>query len=151
MSLEGKSVIESWLNLFRVSASKSPWINSNLEQELHKRDVLKMKAIRSKEPSDCAIFKKHRNYVNGQIKRGKVTYYHNAFRVNEGGIRNTWRVMNEVTSRKTVNSLINEIKINGASITDARNLADTFNSHFSTIGAYLANEIPSRNNLSLTT
>ena len=72
MSLERKSVIESWLNLFRVRASKSPWINSNLEQEMHKRDVLKMKAIRAKEPSDCAIFKKHRNHVNGQIKSGSV-------------------------------------------------------------------------------
>lgn len=98
-----------------------------------------MKAIRSKEPSDWANFKKHRNCVNGQIKRVKVTYYHNAFRVNEGDILNTWRVMNEVTSRKTVNSLIKEIKIDGALITDARNLADTFNSHFSTIGADLGN------------
>ena len=53
--------------------------------------------------------------------------------MNEGDIRNTWRVVNEVTSLKTVNSLIKEIKINGASITNARNLADTFNSHFSTI------------------
>ena len=58
-----------------------------------------------------------------------------AFRVTLGDIRDTWRVMNEVTSRKTVNSLIKEIKINGGSITDALNLADTFNSHFSTIGA----------------
>ena len=33
----------------RVRASKSPWINSNLKQEMRKRDVLKMKAIRSKE------------------------------------------------------------------------------------------------------
>ena len=132
----------------RVRASKSTWINSNLKQEMHKRDVLKIKAIRSKEPSDWANFKKHRNYVNGQIKRAKVTYHHNAIRVNEGDIRNTWRAMNEVTSRRTVNFLIKEIKINGASITDARNLADTFNSHFSTIGADLANETPSRNNLS---
>ena len=76
------------------------------------------------------------------------TLYHNAFRVNKGDIRNTWRVMNEVTSRKTVNSLIKEIKINGASITDVRNLAATFNFHFLTIGADLAYEIPSQNNLS---
>ena len=46
-------------------ASKSPWINSNLKREMHKRDVLKMKTIRSKEPSDWTNFKKHRNYVNG--------------------------------------------------------------------------------------
>ena len=117
-----------------VRPLKPPWITpSNLKKEMHKRDVLKMKAIRSIEASNWTNFKKHRNYVNGQIKRAKVTYYHNAFRVNEGDIRNTWRVVNEVTSLKTVNSLIKEIKINGASITNARNLADTFNSHFSTI------------------
>ena len=75
---------------------------------MHKRDVLKMKAIRSIQPSDWTNFKQHRNYVKGQIKRAKVTYYHNAFRVNEGDIRNTWRVVNEVTSLKTVNSLIKE-------------------------------------------
>ena len=57
----------------RVRASESPWINSNLKQEMHKRDVLKMKAIRSKEPSDWANFKKHRNYVNDQIKKAKVS------------------------------------------------------------------------------
>jgi len=74
----------------RVRASKPPWINSNLKREMHKRDVLKMKAIRSIQPSDWANF----NYVNGQIKRAKVTYYHTTFRVNEGDIRNTWRVMN---------------------------------------------------------
>ena len=68
--------------------------------------------------------------------------------MNKGDIRNTWRVMNEVTSRKTGNSLIKEIKINGASITDAGNLAATFNFHFLTIGADLAYEIPSQNNLS---
>ena len=93
----------------RVRASKPPWITpSNLKKEMHKRDVLKMKAIRSIQPSDWTNFKKHRNYVNGQIKRAKVTYYHNAFHVNEGDIRNTWRVVNEVTSLKTVNSLIKE-------------------------------------------
>ena len=118
----------------RARASKPPWITpSNLKKEMHKRDVLKMKAIRSIQPSDWTNFKQHRNYVNGQIKRAKVTYYHNDFRVNEGDIRNTWRVVNEVTTLKTVNSLIKEIKINGASITNARNLADTFSSHFSTI------------------
>ena len=57
----------------RVRASESPWINSNLKQEMHKRDVLKMKAIRSKEPSHWANFKRRRNYVNGQIKKAKVT------------------------------------------------------------------------------
>ena len=45
----------------RVLASKSSWINSNLKHEMYNRDVLKMKAIRSKEPSDWVNFKKHRN------------------------------------------------------------------------------------------
>ena len=132
----------------RVRASKSPWINSDVKRLMHKRVILKKRAIRSKDPSDWTEFRKQRNLVNARIKRAKQAYYLNAFHEAEGDIRNTWRVINELTSRKTVNSSINEIKVNENSITGAPELADTFNTHFSTIGVDLANEIPERNDLS---
>ena len=50
-------------------------------------------------------------YVNGQIKRVKIAYYHNAFSANEGDTR--------TESHITEKPLIKEIKINGASIPDA--------------------------------
>ena len=55
------------------------------------------KAISAREHRDWLKFRKHRNFVN-QIKAAKEEYYCNAFHENEGNIRNTWRVINELTS-----------------------------------------------------
>ena len=95
----------------RVRLSKSPWINSNLKKLMHKRDILKLKAIRSQNPSDWREFRKHRNLVNSQVRIAKQSYYNNAFQENKGNVRNTWRVINELTSGKVKNSSIKEIKL----------------------------------------
>ena len=59
----------------RARATKSPWINSDVKKLMHQRDVLKIKAIRSKNADDWKTFKKFRNFVNTQIKTAKQTYY----------------------------------------------------------------------------
>ncbi|EDO35509.1 predicted protein [Nematostella vectensis] len=133
----------------RVRLSKSPWINSDLKKLMHQRVVFKIKAIRSKDVNDWKIFKKYRNFVNCQIKIAKQIYYDNAFRENEGNIRNTWKVINELTSRKTNNSTIKEVKLDDDhSITDSLSLSEAFNSHFATIGPNLANNIAASSDLS---
>lgn len=137
------------LHTKRVRVSKSPWINSDLKKLMHQRDVLKIKAIRSKDANDWKIFKKYRNFVNSQIKITKQIYYDNAFRENEGNIRNTWKVINELTSRKTKNSTIKEVRLDDDNvITDSSGLSEAFNSHFATIGPNLAKNIPIRSDLS---
>ena len=108
---------------------------------MHKRDILKLKAIRSKNPSDWREFRKHRNFVNSQVRIAKQSYYNNAFQENKGNVRNTWRVINKLTSRKVKISSIKEIKLNDKSIHDSPELSETFNSHFATIGPKLANNI----------
>ena len=132
----------------RVRGTKSPWINTTVKKLMHERDILRIKAIRTREHRDWLKFKKHRNFVNNQIEAAKEEYYSNAFRENEGSIRNTWRVINELTSRKSANSTIKEIKVNGNSITGSHELADTFNSHFSTIATDLASKIPINDSIS---
>ena len=42
---------------------------------MHERDILKIKAIRSKDIYDWAAFKKARNSVNNEIKLAKKAYY----------------------------------------------------------------------------
>ena len=132
----------------RARGTKSPWINTTVKKLMHERDILKIKAIRTREHRDWLKFKKHRNFVNNQIKAAKEEYHSNAFRENEGSIRNTWRVINELTSRKSANSTIKEIKVNGNSITGSHELADTFNSHFSTNATDLASKIPINDSIS---
>ena len=53
--------------------------------------------------------------------------------------------MNELTSRKTTSCYVKEIKNNGKATWDSLELANSFNSHFSSTGPKLASEINSDN------
>ena len=56
--------------------------------------------------------------------------------------KNAWRLINELTSRKTsVNSNVKAIK-QGVTLTNSADIANTFNNYFTTIGDNLAKKIP---------
>ena len=112
---------------------------------MHDRDILKLKASRSKDANDWLQFKKCRNLVNNEIKKAKELYYKRALDENKGNSRKTWRIINELTSRKTNNCCIKEVKSNGNSIYSPPELADAFNDHFSSIGHKLARQIYANN------
>ena len=131
------------LHIKRARASKSPWITPYLKKRMHDRDILKLKASRSKDANDWLQFKKCRNLVNNEIKKAKELYYRRALDENEGNSRQTWTIVNELTSRKTNNCCIKEIKSN--SIYGPPELADVFNDHFCSIGPKLASLIYSNN------
>ena len=68
----------------------------------HERDILKIKAIRSKDTYDWAAFKKARNSVNNEIKFAKKAHYMNAFHENESNVKKTWGIINELTSKNKI-------------------------------------------------
>lgn len=129
------------LHTKRVKASKSPWITSHLKDEMHKRDIQKIKAIRSNNPCDWLLFKRMRNSVNHQILQAKESYFKNAFYENKCNPKKTWNIINELTSKNRKSSLITEVDLNGHLINDANKIADAFNDHFSSIGPRLADKI----------
>ena len=115
---------------------------------MHDRDILKLKASPSKDANDWLQFKKCRNLVNNETKKAKELYYKRALHENEGNSHQTWRIINELTSSKTNNCCIKEIKSNGNSIYSPPELADAFNDPFSSTGPKLASQICSNNGAS---
>ena len=113
---------------------------------MHYKDVLKVKAIRSGNACDWLMFKKCRNAVNNEIKQAKEQFFKNALRESEGNSRLTWRIINELTSRKIHSSSVREIKLDNTSINDPRELSSAFNDHFSSIGVKLINAIQQNGN-----
>ena len=72
----------------------------------------------------------------------KKVFFDNALKENRGDLRNTWRIINELTSRKSKSTFVNEVIFNsGNSIHDPLELSEAFNDHFSNIGPRLTNEI----------
>ena len=103
----------------RVRASKSPWITPQLKQSMHEIDLLKIKATRSNEKT----IKRKRNAVNNEIKEIKRAYYLNEFRENENNSKQTWNIINELTSRKHCSSKIKEINLNSSTVNRPQELS----------------------------
>ena len=126
----------------RGRGSKAPWITAELKELMDQRDVLKIKAIQSKNPKDWSAFKKARNTVNNDIKRAKEEHYKTAFCENEKNLKRTSSIINEITSRKQTSSLVKEVKCDDKTFSDPNQICEVFNEHFASIGPKLAEEIP---------
>ena len=96
---------------------------------MHYKNVLKVKAIRSENACDWLIFKKCRRAVNNEIKQAKEQFFKNVLRENEGNSRMTWRIINELKSRKIHSSSVKEIKLDNNSISDPQELSSAFKDH----------------------
>ena len=88
-------------------------ITSELKNLMYRRDRLKIKALRTGDPSDWSNFKKLRNEVNKSTKNVKKFYYYKAFETYNGNSRKTWETISEVTRRKSDKAAINELELNG--------------------------------------
>ena len=73
----------------RVRGRGSPWITSELKKQMHERDMLKIKAIKSNDPVTWANFKKQHNIVNKAIKQAKQFYYQTSFSDHKGDSQKT--------------------------------------------------------------
>ena len=122
----------------RLRCKKSPWINSLLIQKMRERDS-------NHNPNDLvwSQFKKAPNEVNNLVKKAKRDYFMTQINTAKRNPKNTWRLINELTSRKTsVNSNVKVIKQEGVTLTNSADIANTFNNYFTTIGDNLANKTP---------
>ena len=87
----------------RVKNKRSPWITNELLREIHKRDFLKKKAASTNDPSIWKQFKDARNKANNSVKKAKRKYFSENLDANKSDPRKTWRLINELQSRQTVN------------------------------------------------
>ena len=126
----------------RIGKKQSPWISSDLLSKMRQRDFLKKKAEQKGDPVSWTAFKKARNSVNAAIKVAKRDYFINNLEKSKGNMRKTWQLINELGSRNQKSTDIQELKVQGSSISTPNELAETFNSYFSGIGENLARDIP---------
>ena len=88
------------------------------------------------------IFK---NKVNTIIKSSKVNYHKNLFDRNRSNLRATWYHIKSFTSNGQIKSQSPGLKllVDGEEITSPRDVCETFNAHFCSIGARLESQLPS--------
>ena len=125
----------------RTKDSKSPWITTILKKRMNFRDRLKRKAIKTKDPLIWNQFRIVKNQVNREINSAKKAYYVNAFNNCCRDQRKTWKTINELTSRKSNKTVINEMEYNGANSRDQTDVAEMLNSFSTEIEPNLSRDV----------
>ena len=103
--------------------------------KMHRRDIIKKKAISSHDHDMWEQFKCARNQANNAKKR----YFSNNLKASKGNPRKTWNLINELSSRNTSKSSnILEIQVDNRTISTPGDMAEAFNDHFTNIAQVLA-------------
>lgn len=125
----------------RTRPTKSPWITTNLKKRMNFRNRLKKKAVKTKDASSWNRSRKVKNKVNQEIKAAKEAYYNNSFNNYAGDQRKTWKTINELTSRKSNKTIINEIQYQGLKSSNQAEVAELLNTFFIEIGPRLSRNV----------
>ena len=125
----------------RTRPTKSPWITTILKKRMNVRDRLKKKAIKTENTSIWNQFRKLENQVNQEIKSAKKAYYNNAFNNCAGDQRKTWKTINELTSRKSNKTVMNEIQYQGQKTNSRAEVSELLNTFFVEIGPSLSRNV----------
>ena len=85
-----------------------------------------------------------RNKVNYAVKCAKSKYYRKKLHDNLGDPKNTWKVLSDLMGKKSAVTEISELVTSSSEngLSNAKDIADHFNKHFTQIGPDLAANLP---------
>ena len=84
-----------------------------------------------------------RNAINRDMKNGEKFYWSTYFDMYRNDMKKTWKGIKELANIKVgLNSNISEINRNGESITDPKEIGNTFNNFFANVGPNTNKTIP---------
>ena len=122
--------------LRRVKCEYKPWLTVEINKLSNNRDYLKRKAIRLKSQTYNGAYKKCGHKHNRLIKK-KADYYISKL-LNAKNLKESWKIINELSNRRYKTTNIKEIHVDGRFVTEEVRIAENFNEYFSNIGPTLA-------------
>ena len=126
---------------FRLKANKIPYINAHAKQMIRQRDYLRAKVNKTGSNILRQAYNHIRNKVNSTLRKLRKDYYTNRIQINEGNLKNTWKVLKEAIGQNDKTCSIDKIVVDDTNQTDKAKIADAFNNHFVSIGVKIANSI----------
>ena len=129
------------LSEMRVSEKYCPWINKDLRDLMRTRDKLKKSAVKGKSPILMDSYRQIRNKVkalNGQLKK---QHYTNRISACKGNMKESWKTINELLNKRSKSSSIDCLKESGTETRNKKDVSNSMNNFFCTIGRELADKI----------
>ena len=76
-----------------------PWISTEIIKQIHRRNYLHRKALRTKCPADCIRYKHIRKDITSSIRQSKFTYFNEKINSSNNS-RNIWKALKEALTHK---------------------------------------------------
>ena len=119
-------------------------------KQLHIRDHLLKVARRTDNSDDWANYRVARNKAVSILRSAKREFYNNSFEENKNNTRAIWKSIKTLTGAKNNTRQIKNLKIDGRKVDDKTEMAEQFNTYFSTVVPFdlfkLVNFVKSRKN-----
>ena len=132
---------------------RNPWITLGIINSIANRDQLykKWKKLITKtcklgDPRLYEDYRKCRNNLSNVIKKCKQQYYSVKFENATGNLKKTWAIINELRG-KYRNNLPSYFKIDGSLVSEDKDIANSFNSYFSSLAENMSKSIDKRANV----
>ncbi|XP_057295887.1 uncharacterized protein LOC130624320 [Hydractinia symbiolongicarpus] len=129
----------------RFSGRVEAWVTDELIIAIKERDFLKRKASKTKSIIDWEAFKQKRNQVIGLKNRLKNEYYNDVLQDFQKRPKQLWKTIKKLVPDKSGNttSIKRVVQNDGTETSHPKEISNTFNSFFVSVGAKLASKFSS--------
>lgn len=122
---------------------QTPWITKEILAARKLKNKLCKRFIYNPNDTNENNYKTSRNKFNKTKRLAKKSYYKGKFQESQGNIRQTWKLINEITNKKKQSSdLPDNFMKDGNVITEPNEIANNLNEYFVNVGPKLADKIP---------
>ena len=123
-----------------------PWVTLRLKKCIKKKyklyNLLKRGLIQRR------FFTRYKNLLNWVTEKMRRRYFYNKFLSSNGDLKQTWKNINNVLSRKT-KSNIGEIVDDNHTLLQGQHMVQCFNNYFCNIASDLVSDLPAENDYRL--
>ena len=125
----------------RVSEKYCPWIDKNFRDLMRTRDKLNEFAVKCKSALLLDSYRQVRNKVNYLNIEMKREYYDDKICASKGNMKESWKTINELLSKRSKSSDIDCLKDSVSETVHKKDIPDIMNSYFCSVGKDLADKI----------
>lgn len=119
-----------------------PWFTKGLKNACKKKNSLYKNWLKYKTESTDVKYKRYKNKLTYILRSAEKSYYCNKLEECRNDMKKTWKILNDVTKRKTKsNRYQKEFVCDGIMINDGKTICNKFNDFFTNIGPNLAEKI----------
>ncbi len=127
---------------FKNNYCHKPWFSKGLDNACKKKNSVYKSLLKHKTEKAEVKYKKYKNKLNSILRKAEKSYYCRKLEEYRNNVKNTWKILNEVTRRKSKSKQCQKEFISeGVMITDGKTISNKFNEFFTNIGPNLAKKI----------